>query len=119
MRKGQRTDADLMSSASARLSRANPGGWARIRQHKWAKIHGHSQRAAWCMGAVWMRACIADGKVTECNIVTVTFFCFYTEISVADHHRRPATQGHILCENLFVGSIRQLVRCRLQLSVEL
>src|SRR3954454_23434279 len=42
MRKGQRTDADLMSSASARLSRLNPGGWARIRQHKWAKIHGHS-----------------------------------------------------------------------------
>src|SRR5690348_9175396 len=32
-----------MSSASARLSRLNPGGWARIRQHKWAKIHGHSQ----------------------------------------------------------------------------
>src|SRR3954454_13886436 len=31
-----------MSSASARLSRLNPGGWARIRQHKWAKIHGHS-----------------------------------------------------------------------------
>src|SRR3954451_9662886 len=34
-----------MSSASARLSRLNPGGWARIRQHKWAKIHGHSQRS--------------------------------------------------------------------------
>src|SRR3954464_5362174 len=33
-----------MSSASARLSRLNPGGWARIRQHKWAKIHGHSHR---------------------------------------------------------------------------
>src|SRR3954454_22950884 len=35
-----------MSSASARLSRLNPGGWARIRQHKWAKIHGHSQGAS-------------------------------------------------------------------------
>src|SRR3954447_10876465 len=35
-----------MSSASARLSRLNPGGWARIRQHKWAKIHGHSHHGA-------------------------------------------------------------------------
>src|SRR4051795_5308808 len=38
-----------MSSASARLSRLNPGGWARIRQHKWAKIHGHSH--------TWIRRC--------------------------------------------------------------
>jgi hypothetical protein len=40
---GPRNDADLLSRASARLSRSHTGGWARIRQHKWANIHGHSQ----------------------------------------------------------------------------
>ena len=29
-----------------RRSTSNPGGWANIRQHKWAKIHGHSHTDA-------------------------------------------------------------------------
>jgi len=28
----------------ARRSTSNPGGWANIRQHYWAKIHGHSHQ---------------------------------------------------------------------------
>jgi hypothetical protein len=31
-----------LSWAEAQLSRSNTGGWANIRQHKWADIHCHS-----------------------------------------------------------------------------
>jgi hypothetical protein len=31
-----------LSPVPARLSRSNTGGWAKIRQHKWANIHCHS-----------------------------------------------------------------------------
>jgi hypothetical protein len=41
---GQSSAADLLARASARASRSNTGGWANIRQHKWANIHCHSQR---------------------------------------------------------------------------
>ena len=34
---------DLLSRASARLSRSDTRGWANIHQHKWANIHCHSQ----------------------------------------------------------------------------
>jgi hypothetical protein len=32
-----------LSRAEAGLNRSNTGGWANIRQHKWANIHCHSQ----------------------------------------------------------------------------
>jgi Tn3 transposase DDE domain len=31
-------------SAGSAPRHVNPGGWANIRQHKWAKIHGHSHK---------------------------------------------------------------------------
>src|SRR3954468_20865298 len=59
-----------MSSASARLSRLNPGGWARIRQHKWAKIHGHSQCSAVRSIAeadLMLVVRTAEGRVEACS----------------------------------------------------
>jgi hypothetical protein len=42
---GQQSAADLLSPVSAWLSRSNIGGWAKIRQHKWADIHCHSHES--------------------------------------------------------------------------
>ncbi len=42
------SDGDATLTCHDRPGRSwqvNPGGWADIRQHKWAKIHGHSQKA--------------------------------------------------------------------------